>query len=210
MVFDVLRWSQDSLLRLCVRLVAHLVKERNANEQKPLIDADFTYRLLKIPFNVSCFVNWTLNCVKPVSFHVKPHWYKVVRKPDVDTTGCEGSIIVRTVKNEQPRYSRLETDGIERCLHHGVGQMVAILEARLFGKPGSVFCERFPKGAEVGHLLRFPTFATVREILPSMLIALAAIHDQVKYEEPHMLYLYVLLDDSFDEYTLHCDDTLVL
>ncbi len=212
----VMRQTQEYLLRLCVQIVAHLVK-RTRDVKLPMIHEAFAYRVAKIPFNASMFISWNTwrsRTILPLSLHIKPHWYQIVDHKYDELR--KGTIIVRVHPGDQsPHYVRISGDGTEQCLHTASTSSIAqtnVLEARLLGKRGSIFYKHFPKGVKVTHLLRLPTYARLTEVLPCILVTLAKAteHAAIKYEDPKLLYLYILMDDTFDEVTLQHDDRLVV
>ncbi len=205
----ILAHSRQVLLRTCVAILAKLMKQTVI--EKPTISQDFAYLIPRIPISASWCLTWQRRMV-PITFHLQRHWYKQ-NDTSLLSDAPEGTIIVRSVAGGAPRYAQIRK-GSQLCLHtpeEGITVKESnVLEARLCGKPGSVFHHEFPEGVEIGHLLRLPTFAKVSEILPSILVPLSTVQARIMYEDPQLLYIYILLDDTFDEVTLGCDDVLTL
>lgn len=211
---ELLVQSRQMLLQTCIRILARFLKQDVI--EKPTISKNMSYRLQKNPLSASWCLTWQQHII-PIAFHVQKHWYSLYDNA-CSSKVPEGTIVVRAVLEGAPRFAQIR-GGSPSCLHtppdtadsnKDKDVRTRVLEARLCGKPGSVFHYEFPKGVEIGHLLRLPTFAKVSDILPSILMTLSTVQARVMYEDPQQLYIYILFDDTFDEVTLDCNDVLVV
>ena len=163
---------------------------------------NFTYTILEEPCASSWHFRWDGLYPEVCTWH---QWYKHGKE------ATEGGISVRPSEEGPPHYAKI-SNGKEVPLHGAKedGYLHSILEARLCGKAESCFRREFPDGADIRHLLRLPMSATLIEVVPCLLLTVAREREQIQFENPGSLYLYLLLDGSFDEVVLHPSDELKL
>ena len=155
----------------------------------------------------------------PVKAQRCPQWYIVIPRPQPE----DDCIVVRASSRdtEPPMYIR-QRSGRGVSLHDveedvcpdiavKKADSIAVSDARLCGNQGSLFREMYPEGVNVTRMVRLPTYARLRDVIPSILLHLdIPIDSPVACEDPASLYLYVLLDHSYDEVTFTADDILAV
>jgi hypothetical protein len=203
--------ARQHVFRALVTFLARIVKKPQVT--RITIDKSVAYHIPRTPLSSSWLLVW--KGYLPVALRFNPNWY--VMGDDSPPDG----IRVNVDESGSTRFTRI-VDGKEVCLHrdhndhneyndnNGIHGDVPVLEARLYGKPGSVFKEEFPDGVDVGGVLRIPTFARLTEIVPCVLSVLSDMKHTVAFEDPNQLYLCILIDDTFDEVTFHANDLLVI
>lgn len=209
---DMLSWlpvetltiARENIVRVLVTLLARVVKKPQVTHVT--MDKDVAYHIPSQPLSSTWLIVW--RGYFPIAMQCKPNWYILSNESDM-SSGIKATI----AHDGSPRFSRI-IEGKEVCLHKSKklesAIEVPILEARLCGKPGSMFMAEFPEGVDVKGVVRIPTFATLEEIIPCVLAQLRDVKRTVAFEDPALLYLSVLVDESFDEVTFHSRDVLVV